>query len=180
MARTRQAKIELSSVSAAFVANNSFLRRFVARYFSNHQDIEDVVQETYLRAYAAEHRKRIEQPKAFLFRVARNVALSKLTKKSRQITSYLEETTAVEATTTSAAADQEVAALELLGLYCEAVASLSDKCREVFLLRKLHGLSHKEIAARMCLSVSSVEKYLRQGILACDTYISRREASCSE
>ena len=73
------------------------------------------------------------------------------------------------------AADLELAAHETLGLYCQAIATLSVKCREVFLLRKVYGLSHKEIAARMSLSVSSVEKYLRQGVLACDEYVRKHE-----
>lgn len=177
MAGSKGMKSELSNVSTTFVAHNAFLKKFVARYFSNQQDIEDVVQEAYLRAYAAERERDIEQPKAFLFRIAKNVALTKLTKKSRQITDYLEEATAAAVVETAAPADQEASAHELLGLYCDAVVAMPDKCREVFCLRKINGLSHKEIAARMSLSVSSVEKYLRQGILACDAYIDDREAS---
>jgi RNA polymerase sigma factor (sigma-70 family) len=177
VAGSKHVKRELSNVSTTFVAHGTFLKKFVARYFSNQQDIEDVVQEAYLRAYAAERDRDIEQPKAFLFRIAKNVALTKLTNKSRQITDYLEEATAVAAIETAASADQEAAAHELLGLYCDAVVALPDKCRKVFCLRKINGLSHKEIAARMSLSVSSVEKYLRQGILACDAYIDDREAA---
>ncbi len=80
----------LSAVSAAFVANHEFLKRFLARFFSNSQDIEDVAQEAYLRAYVAEQKKQIEQPKDYLFRIARNLALTKLKKKSNKITDYLE------------------------------------------------------------------------------------------
>ena len=168
-------KTKQSSVSAAFVEHNSFLKRFVARYFSRQQDIEDVVQEVYLRAYAAETEREIDAPKAYLFRTAKNVALGKLTKKSRQITDYLEEVSASTAMDAAPAADLELAAHETLGLYCQAIATLSVKCREVFLLRKVYGLSHKEIAARMSLSVSSVEKYLRQGVLVCDEYVRKHE-----
>jgi len=164
-----------SPVSAAFVEHNEFLKKFVARYLHNHYDIEDVVQETYLRAYSAESKQAVEHPKAFLFRIARNVALTKLTRKSRQITQYIDDASATNATDTVAPTDLELAAHELLGLYCEAIATLSDNCREVFLLRKIHGLSHKEIAARMSLSVSSIEKYLRHGIMTCDTYIRKHQ-----
>ena len=164
-----------SSVSAAFVEHYLFLKRFVARYFSSQHDIEDVVQEAYLRAYAAERTREIEAPKAYLFRIAKNVALSKLTKKSRQITDYLEEASVSAVVDNAPSAELELAAQELLGLYCQAIATLSEKCREVFLLRKVYGLSHKEIAARMSLSISSVEKYLRQGILVCDAYVRKRE-----
>jgi len=78
----------LSAVSVAFIENNTFLKKFLMRFFSEQQDIEDVAQEAYLRAYVAEQHKNIEQPKAYLFRVAKNIALTKLTKKSRQITDY--------------------------------------------------------------------------------------------
>ena len=165
----------LSAVSAAFVANNDFLKRFLGRFFSDRQDIEDVAQEAYLRAYVAEQKKEIEQPKAFLFRIARNLALTQLTRKSRQITDYIEDSgdpTVIESSTT---VDGEVEAEEAFGLYCEAVAALPKKCRQVFLLRKVHGLSHKEIAERMSMSVSSVEKYLRKGILESRAFVRERE-----
>ena len=165
----------LSSVSAAFLENHAFLERFLARFFSNQQDIEDVAQEAYLRAYVAEQQKEIEQPKAYLFRIARNLALTKLTRKSKKITDYLEESGVSVVIECGAAADSEVEAQESLGLYCEAVAALPEKCRQVFLLRKVHGLAHKEIAERMSLSVSSVEKYLLRGILECKAFVQERE-----
>jgi len=165
----------LSAVSAAFLENHAFLERFLARFFSDHRDIEDVAQEAYLRAYVAEQQKDIEQPKAYLFRIAKNLALTKLTKKSEKITDYLEESGASMVLEWGAAVDSEVEAQETLGLYCEAVATLPKKCRQVFLLRKVHGLAHKEIAERMSLSVSSVEKYLIRGILACKAFVQEHE-----
>ena len=153
----------LSAVSAAFLVNHDFLKRFLARFFSNSQDIEDVAQEAYLRAYVAEQQKDIEQPKAYLFRIARNLALTELTRKSKKITDYLEECDASVVIDYGAAADSEVEAEESLGLYCEAVAALPEKCRQVFLLRKVHGLAHKEIAERMSLSVSSSRSAMKAG-----------------
>ena len=167
--------MEQTPVTKAFLEHHGFLSKFVARFLPRQHDVEDVVQEAYLRAYVAEQKKEIDQPKAFLFRVAKNTALTKLTKKSRQITDYLEESASLAVIGTEPSAEKELEAQESLGLYCEAIAKLSDKCREVFLLRKVHGLSHKEIASRMSLSISSVEKYLRQGILACKSHINDAE-----
>lgn len=171
----RGSERRVASVSETFVENSLFLKRFLARYFANAQDIEDVAQEAYLRAFAAEQKKHIEQPKAFLFRIARNVALNELTRKSRQITDFIEEVSASVVINAEASTVEEIEAEEHFGLYCEAVASLPEKCRQVFLLRKVHGLAHKEIASRMSLSVSSVEKYLRQGVLACRALIDEKE-----
>jgi len=172
--RTRNRR-PLSAVSTAFLDNYDFLKRFLARFFPDSQDIEDVAQETYLRAYVAEQQKEIEQPKAYLFRIAKNLALTKLTRKSEKITDYIEECGASVVIECGAAADSEAEAQESLGLYCDAVAALPEKCRQVFLLRKVHGLAHKEIAERMSLSVSSVEKYLLRGILECKVFVQERE-----
>ena len=165
----------LTDIAMAFLENTTFLKRFLTRYFANRQDIEDVVQETYLRAHIEEQKKGIDHPKAFLFRVAKNVALKKLSRKSRQITDYIEDLASPVVTETEASVDEHLEAEELLGLYCEAVTTLPPKCREVFLLRKVHGLAHKEIAERMNLSASSIDKYLRRGILACEAFVRERE-----
>lgn len=164
-----------SAVTGAFLESAGFLKKFLSRFLRMQQDIEDVAQEAYLRAYVAEQRESIEQPKAFLFRVAKNLALTRLARKSRQITDYIEEAGDIAGMETAASSDEEIEAQQCFSLYCEAVASLPAKCRQVFLLRKVHGLCHKEIAERMALSVSSVEKYLREGILACQAHVRAHE-----
>src|SRR5688572_11374300 len=169
--RPRRRPYAPSGVTAAFLECSSFLKKFLAGFLRAQQDIEDVAQEAYLRAYMAEQRESIEQPKAFLFRVAKNLALTRLTRKSRQITDYIEDAGDSVVMETAAASDEELEAQQCFGMYCEAVAALPEKCRQVFLLRKVHGLGHKEIAERMGLSVSSVEKYLREGILACQAHL---------
>ncbi len=168
-----------SSVTVAFLKHRTFLQKFLNRFFSEQQDIEDVTQEAFLRAYMAEQKKAggIERPKAYLFRIAKNIALTRLTRKSRQITTYIADLSPSVVLESGATAEEEAVAEESLGLYCQAVASLSDKCRQVFLLRKVHGLTHKEIAARLSLSVSSVEKYLRQGVLACRAYMREQDVT---
>src|ERR671910_300581 len=95
----------LSAVTAAFVECNSFLKKYLSGFLPAQPDIEDVAQEAYLRAYIAEQRDTIDQPRAFLFRIAKNLALTKLSKKSRQITDYIEEASATVVMETAAAID---------------------------------------------------------------------------
>ena len=75
----------------AFQLHQLSLKRFIGRYLNNAQDIEDVTQEAFLRAYKAERSTDVRQPKSFLFRIAKNVAISQLRTKSRQITDYIED-----------------------------------------------------------------------------------------
>ena len=172
---TKDPTRSVSAVTAAFLENNTLLKKFLTRFLSAQQDIEDVVQEAYLRAYKAEQDKDIEQPKAFLFRIAKNIALTELTRKSRQITDYIEDSDSSVVIQGEATVEMEIEALQTLGIYCEAVGALPEKCRRVYLMRKVHGLPHKEIAERLGLSVSSVEKYLMKGVLKCRAHVRERD-----
>ena len=169
--------LETSAISDAFLENASFLRRYVRQFVPSFHEAEDIAQEAYVRAFVAERKTHIKQPKAFLFRVARNVALTRLKKKSRQRHQCIDELPESETGMIDAAADDHVAAQELLDTYSEAVIALPPKCRDVFLLRKVYGYKHKEISQKLGMSVSSVEKYVRRGILACQDHLAARYES---
>lgn len=165
-----------SGILRAFEAHHSSLKRFISRYLCNAQDIEDVAQEAFLRAYSSEKQTPIEQPKSFLFRIAKNVAISELRLKSRQITDYLEEQNSQEFLSDSTP-EGEAQAQQKLKLHCEAVASLPPQCRKVYLMRKVNGMSHKEIAESLDIAVSTVEKHLMKGVGICSRYVCEEKSS---
>lgn len=158
----------------AYVRHESSLKRFIARFLRRSPDIDDIAQEAFLRAYAVERDRPIEQPKSFLFRIAKHIAFSQLSRKSRQITDYLDDLGDSEIDQTEPSAEDETSARQLLGLHCEAVAQLPPQCRQVYLLRKVHGLSHKEIAAQLGIAVSTVEKHLIKAVDQCERYVRER------
>ena len=165
-----------SGITTSFLTHQSFLKRFVTRFFSNKEDIEDVVQETFLRAYVAEQKVEISKHKSFLFTTARNVALTKLNKKSKQVTDFLDDYYESNEFQTEISAEEMVDARQQLVAYCASVQSLDGKCREAFLLKKVHGMTHKEIAKQMSLSLSSIEKYLHKAMLSIDSSMSKRNS----
>ena len=71
------------SITDAYVQHESAIRRFIGKFLPRPNDIEDVSQEAFLKAFVAEKKHSIEQPKSFLFRVARNMALSHSSPKLR-------------------------------------------------------------------------------------------------
>jgi RNA polymerase sigma factor (sigma-70 family) len=170
----RKSDDENTSVLAAFAVHQIPLKRFIARFMRNASDVEDIAQETFLRAFSVEQRRAIEQPKSFLYRIAKHIALNQLKQKSRQITSYIEDSSASTVIPLAGSAEEEAIAGQTLGLHCDAVASLPPQCRQVYLLRKVHGLSHKEIADHLGIAVSTVEKHLIKGVAQCDRYIQER------
>ena len=165
-----------TSVLSAFQLHQLALKRFISKYLNNAQDIEDVTQEAFMRAYSAEKTTLVRQPKSFLFRIAKNVAISQLRTKSRQITDYIEDQPTADVLLSEWSTEDEVMAQQKLGIHCEAVAALPPKCRRVYLMRKVYGMSHKEIAARLEIATSTVEKHLLKGVEACDQFINQRMA----
>jgi RNA polymerase sigma factor (sigma-70 family) len=162
----------LLGLTGSFVEHQSALRRFIARFFSRPQDIEDVAQEAYLRAFDAQRAGQlVRSPKAFLFRIARNVALNELARKSRLLTDYIEDSAAQDVVDKGSSAEEQVIGQEKLVLFCRAVASLPVQCRKAFLMRKAYGLSHREISEQLGISISTVEKHVASGLQRCSTYL---------
>ena len=177
--RRKKQRGQAAAVLAAFEKHQLSLKRFISRFLHNTQDIEDVAQEAFLRAYSAgkDADNDIKQPKSFLFRIAKNVAVSELRSKSRQITDYIEDQAAPNVLQGEWTTEDEVMARQKLGIHCEAVATLPPQCRRVYLMRKVYGMPHKEIAERLGIAVSTVEKHLIKGVELCDRYVSEKTAS---
>lgn len=170
--KTRRGKA--TPIFRAFIEFQAPLKRYISRFLHNAHDIEDVAQEVFLRAYNAEQGKAIEQPKPFLFRIAKHAALTQLTRKSRQITSYIGDFNESEVIPREPSAEDEATAQQSIGLHCEAVAELPPQCRRVYLMRKVYAMSHKEIAEHLGIAVSTVENHLTKGLAQCDRYIRER------
>ena len=160
-----------SDLLAAFQKHQGALKRFIARYLSSQHDIEDVAQESFLRAFRAGMEYDVRQPKSFLFRIAKNVAVSQLRLKSRQITDSIEEQLGDDMLCNEWTLEDDLIARERLGAHCEAVAALPPQCRRVYILRKVHGMSHREIAEKLSISHKTVEKHLYKGMADCDRYL---------
>ena len=173
--KKHRSKDRSRSITEVFIKHETFLKRFISRFLSRPQDIEDVVQDTYLKAFSAEKKQQIHQPKAFLFRVARNAALTQLTKKSRQVMTYVEDYDGLEIINDEVTVENHVLAQEKLGLFSQSALEMTPKCRRVFLMAKVYGMSHKEISAELGIGPSAVEKHVAKGLEVCHAYMQRME-----
>lgn len=162
----------MSDILKSFLSNERALKKYLSRFFRRPQDVDDVAQETFLKAFAAEVKMEIRSPKAFLFRVAKNTALHEIEKKSNNVTDYIEDSvpSAVIHDERSVGAEAELDSKRKLIIFSKAVASLPPKCREVFLMRKVEGLQIKDIARKLNISVSGVEKHVVTGLMKCSQY----------
>lgn len=163
-----------SGIFKAFMQNESALKRFLRRFLYKQEDIDEISQETFLRAYKATLGRQVDSPKAYIFQVARSLAYNELTRKTRKLTDYLEDALEQDAGTTDTLED-EMAAQQKVGFFFDAIADLPPQCRRVFLMRKVQGMPHKAISQSLGISASTVEKHIAIGTERCKRYIDERE-----
>ena len=163
------------AISNAFVENESAIKRFLRRFFSVSHDVEEVSQETFLKAFQAAKSREIEQPKAFLFGVARNVALKRLSKNARAIIDFIEDSHPCGDIADEVSLEDALESRQRMLIFAEAVSTLPVQCQRVFIMKKVYGLSHKEISARLKISVSTVEKHVANGLFRCGEYMKKKE-----
>ena len=165
------------SITDTFLEYESFLKRFIRRFLTRSYDIDDVVQDAYLKALCAEKKqKNITSPKAFLFRIARNEALNELRRRSRSTIEYIDDLSQSEPVIEENSLESEAIAKQRLGLFCQSALEMTPRCRRIFLMCKVYGLSHKEeVATQLNISVSGVEKQVAKGLSICGAYIDRVE-----
>lgn len=168
-------------VAATFLSYEAAIKRFLTRFLYRPEDVDEIAQETFLMAYDAERKRVIKSPKAYLFQVAKSIALRELTRKSNKMTDYLEDALLKDAQVVqgSGSLEEELIAQQKVADYCGAIASMPMQCRKVFLLRKMQAKSHKEIAATLGVSVSAVEKHVANGVKKFDSYMEAKERQSS-
>lgn len=143
--------------ASLYRATISPLRRYLTRLLGNTTEAQDVAHDAYLRVYPSEQKSPAAQPEALLYVTARRLAINKL--KRRSISPFARGPIDLDtAPSHSPGVAQQVMARQELSLLETAMAELPPGCRAVLLLRKIELLSHREIADRLGIAVSTVEK----------------------
>lgn len=150
------------------------LRAWLASRFPHFSEIDDVIQDAYAHVIAARVRgAEIQSPKAFLFATARNRAIDFIRTSATNRTEALAENDALNVLDDAEGIPETVARNQELELLTQAIQSLPERCRQVLTLRRLYGLSQKEIAARLGITENTVEGQVTIGVRKCTEFLSR-------
>jgi RNA polymerase sigma-70 factor (ECF subfamily) len=154
-------------VVALYKDRQQKLVRYVQRFLRSHAEAEDVSQEAFLRAYAAEVGGATAFSEALLYTVARNLALSELRKRTTRASEQFEELYHLDPG--HCRNDPEAQAIDrnMIAGIEKAMLAMPPKCLEVFQLRKIDDLSHAEISARLGISVKTIERHLTKALRIC-------------
>jgi RNA polymerase sigma factor (sigma-70 family) len=147
------------------------LHRYLMKFTSGAEDIEDLVQETYVRLYALADYRAVESPKALLFRIAHNLAVERARSKKTQATDSMADLEQLGVFSTEVPADEQLDSRRRFETFCAAVDRLPPLCRRVFVLRKVFKLTHAEISEVLGVSHSTIEKHVAKGLVRCRDYL---------
>jgi RNA polymerase sigma factor (sigma-70 family) len=141
---------------------------FLNARLGNRQVAEDVVHDAYLRVLERSSDTPIEQPRAFLYRTALNLVVDDHRRNALRRTEPLDVLDSEESCFIPSP-HKVLDHGQRLDMLQRALAELPRLCRESFLLRKIDGLSHLEIAGQLGISRALVEKHIVNAMKHCRT-----------
>lgn len=150
------------------------LRAYLRSHYPDVRDVDDIVQESYLRLLERKHGHEITSPKAYLFSTARNAALSLLRRPRIFSDTPVTELSGSHVLEGSPDAAEMASQQQEIELLMNAIDALPPRCREIFILRKLQNLPQKEIATRLGLSEQTVQVQIARGAAKCAAYFRER------
>ncbi|SLM50107.1 putative RNA polymerase sigma factor FecI (Sigma-19) [Nitrospira japonica] len=156
-----------SPLGMAFQQYAQELQRFLQRRLGCPEAAADLLQETFLRVAQLPASTQPDNPRAFLFRIASNLAIDELRRNQvrRPFQEPLEEAEHVPSATPSC--EQAIFDKQRMTLLQSALEQLSPRCRTIFMLRRVQGHSYDEIAHRLGVSERIVAKEINRALAHC-------------
>jgi RNA polymerase sigma-70 factor (ECF subfamily) len=145
-------------LESLYQAHAPELQRFARRRIGP-QDAEDIVQDAYLHLLQKEQFESLEHPRAFLFRIASNLSVDAI-RKTRTRSRHAECEIALHSGVAYAdniEAAEDAIEMQRFHAYME---ELPPACREAFLLNRIDGFTHSEIAKKLGVSIRTVDRHM--------------------
>ena len=150
----------------------AWLRRTIRRMDSV-ANVDDLLHDTYIRLLTTDGWRDIEAIPAYLEQTMRHLHIDQVRRQKIVPFEVLSEAHESEMASYSSSAEDVAAAREELRQFEAALASLPAQPRRVVTLRKVYGLNNLEVAEKLGLSVSTVEKHFAKGLLLCSEHLAR-------
>ncbi len=156
--------------------HEAMLRAWLRSRYQMEHEIDDIVQESVLKVMEMQRKRELVSPKAYFFATARNAALMRLRKmrvRSQIALADFEDMDIMDEQALDVA--QETIRSEELEMLTRAVQLLPTRCRQVITLRKIYGMTQKQIAEQLGISENTVESQIAIGTRKIGEYFDRHE-----
>ena len=144
-------------------AHDTHLKAYLRTTFPTVRDVDDIVQESYLRIWRRQSVQPVRTAKAFLFTIARRLTIDWLRREKSSVVTAVENLEAVAVSKEGKSTANIVADAEITALLVAAIDALPTRWREVVILRKFKLLSARETALQLGLKEATVEMQLSLG-----------------
>lgn len=153
------------------------LRGWLRAQMLSAADVDDILQEAFLKVYQASRERPISSPKAYLFATARNLVRGRARALRNAQPVSLDNDDVVALFADGDDTPRQVAAAEELEMLTQAIQHLPRKCRRILTLMKIYGMSQKEVAAELSISPKTVENQCAIGMRKIARYFERQAKS---
>jgi RNA polymerase sigma factor (sigma-70 family) len=150
------------------------LKSYLRGSFPQVRDVDDVVQESFLRVWRAHARHPIQSAKAFLFQVARRLAIDAVRHARVSPVQTGRDSDMLSVLANDPDAANTVTQQERKRHLVETVASLPNRYREIVILRKFEELPQRVVAEQLGLSERTVENLLARALKKVETKLRSR------
>jgi len=136
------------------------LRRYLSARLGNRADVADCMQEVYLRLAALDRNHTVVPTEAFVFKIASNLLKDRYRRSRVRKTDRHVSLDGIDIEAQQSSPESAAEAGQDLETVVAAIEELSPSCRNAFLLHRLAGKTHAQIAVELGVSVSMVEKHI--------------------
>lgn len=154
--------------------HESSLRAYLHLQFPQFPDIDDLIQETYYRLMRARECRPVKATRPFLFATARNAALDYFRRRRTVTINGIADIESLSVIDDRPGVAESACRENELQILAEAIQSLPERCRLVITLRKVQGLSHREISEKLKISENTVNAQMAVGVIRIRDYLRER------
>jgi RNA polymerase sigma-70 factor (ECF subfamily) len=151
-------------VGSHVLPHEGAVRKWLGRFVLDPADIDDVIQESYCRIAALESVAHIENGRAYLFQTARHLALEHIRRARIVRIDSVADIELLSIVDEGPSPERILAGSRQLERVRGLIEGLPPKCREIFVLRRIHGIPQKEIARELGVSENTVEMHAKRGL----------------
>ncbi len=164
-----------SDMAVIYKDLRALLMRFASRYFRRPQEIEDVVQEAFVKVIEAQRDRDIREPRSYLFKTTRNLALSELDRGYNRLTDTVGDLLPELELLQTPTMEQQFESRQRFEAFCRAVRRLPTQGQRVYILRRVYGFTLKETAEYLGITVKTVEAHQAKAMVRCADYMVEEE-----
>lgn len=154
-----------AQIENLYVDHHGWLQSWLRNRLGNSHQAADVAHDTFLRLLVSRRLPEVEQGRSFLLQIARNLVIDQW-RRQRIEQAYLQTLVGADEAA-SISLEERAVIIETLMRIDRMLDHLPTNVRVALLMSQFEGLSYNDIAARLGVSLSSVQKYMTRAIQAC-------------